>query len=112
MKLFVDGSLNTRTAWCCDPYPGSQSRGHLALPLPGADRPDRARPAHGITPAVHAIGDRPPPSRSTRSPGRVPRRIEHAQLLSPADVARFAELGVTASVQPAHQPDDRDVADH
>jgi hypothetical protein len=38
-------------------------------------------------------------------------RVEHAQLLSPGDVARFAELGITVGVQPAHAPDDRDVAD-
>ncbi|ERK70438.1 hypothetical protein N136_03219, partial [Leifsonia aquatica ATCC 14665] len=38
-------------------------------------------------------------------------RIEHAQLVDPADVARFARLGVTASVQPEHAMDDRDVAD-
>ena len=34
-------------------------------------------------------------------------RIEHAQLLHPDDLARFAELGVTASMQPSHAPSDR-----
>ncbi|WP_372487920.1 amidohydrolase family protein [Streptomyces guryensis] len=38
-------------------------------------------------------------------------RIEHAQLLTAADVPRFAELGVIAGVQPTHATDDRDVAD-
>jgi predicted amidohydrolase YtcJ len=38
-------------------------------------------------------------------------RIEHAQLLNPRDVPRFAEVGVVVGVQPAHAPDDRDVAD-
>ncbi len=38
-------------------------------------------------------------------------RIEHAQLLAPEDVGRFAELGVAASVQFSHAPSDRDVAD-
>src|SRR5450830_915154 len=37
--------------------------------------------------------------------------IEHAQLLDPADIPRFAELGLVASVQPEHAMDDRDVAD-
>jgi predicted amidohydrolase YtcJ len=37
--------------------------------------------------------------------------VEHAQLLRDEDVARFAELGLTASVQPEHAMDDRDVAD-
>ena len=38
-------------------------------------------------------------------------RIEHAQLLHDSDLARFAALGVTASVQPEHAMDDRDVAE-
>ena len=38
-------------------------------------------------------------------------RIEHAQLLTPDDLGRFAELGIVASVQPEHAVDDRDVAD-
>jgi len=37
--------------------------------------------------------------------------IEHAQLLDDADLSRFAQLGVVASVQPEHALDDRDVAD-
>ena len=38
-------------------------------------------------------------------------RIEHAQLLDPADLARFAALGVTASMQPSHAPSDRSLAE-
>ncbi|MEV6648129.1 amidohydrolase family protein [Amycolatopsis sp. NPDC051371] len=111
-KLFVDGSLNTRTAFCHDPYPGSESPGLLELP-PSALVPLMQRAsAHGLVPAVHAIGDQAntialDAFESVGCPGR----IEHAQLLSPSDVSRFASLGVIAAVQPAHQPDDRDVAD-
>lgn len=112
LKLFVDGSLNTRTAWCCAPYPGSDSRGHLALPLPELTELIARGAAHGITPAVHAIGDAAATvALDAFAAVGTPGRVEHAQLLDPADVARFAELGVVASVQPAHQPDDRDVAD-
>ncbi|MGI5129601.1 amidohydrolase family protein [Pseudonocardia sp. CA-107938] len=112
LKLFVDGSLNTRTAWCCTPYPGTDSRGHLALPLPELTELVAKGAAHGITPAVHAIGDAAATvALDAFAAVGTPGRIEHAQLLDPADVARFVELGVTASVQPAHQPDDRDVAD-
>ena len=112
LKLFVDGSLNTRTAWCCAPYPGSDSRGHLALPLPELTELIAHGAAHGITPAVHAIGDAAATvALDAFAAVGTPGRVEHAQLLGPADVARFAELGVVASVQPAHQPDDRDVAD-
>ncbi|WP_026360615.1 amidohydrolase [Amycolatopsis nigrescens] len=111
-KLFVDGSLNTRTAYCHDGYPGGDGHGLLELP------PEQLVPlvtkaaAHGIEPALHAIGDHA----NTIALDAFARtgcrgRIEHAQLVRPSDLARFAELGVTAGVQPAHQPDDRDVAD-
>jgi predicted amidohydrolase YtcJ len=111
-KLFVDGSLNTRTAYCHDPYPGQDSHGLLELPfdelVPLMDKASR----NGISPAVHAIGDHA----NTIALDAFARvgcsgRIEHAQLVHPDDLPRFAELGVIAGVQPAHQPDDRDVAD-
>jgi predicted amidohydrolase YtcJ len=38
-------------------------------------------------------------------------RIEHAQLLDPADIPRFKELGVTASMQPTHAVSDMDLAE-
>lgn len=112
VKMFADGSLNTRTAYCQDPYPGTGSHGLLELP------PDELRAAmklaadHGLHPAVHAIGDLAAgvvldAFESLGCPGR----IEHAQLLRPGDVARFARPGLVASVQPAHAPDDRDVAE-
>ena len=44
------------------------------------------------------------------APGPAP-AIEHAQLLAPEDIARFAEIGVAASVQFSHAPSDRDLAD-
>ena len=115
-KVITDGSLNTRTAWCFDPYPGLGPDEHpygLAT-VSYDDLVPLMRRAHaaGLTPAVHAIGD--------RANARVldafeavgcSGSIEHAQLLRHADVARFAALGVVASVQPEHAMDDRDVAD-
>ncbi|GAA4729147.1 amidohydrolase [Phytohabitans rumicis] len=111
-KLFVDGSLNTRTAYCHDPYPGTAFHGRLELPpeelVPLMDRAYR----HGILPAVHAIGDHAT-AIALDAFARVgcPGRIEHAQLVHPGDLARFAALDLTVGVQPAHAPDDRDVAD-
>jgi predicted amidohydrolase YtcJ len=117
LKVVTDGSLNTRTAYCHDPYPGLAGSAHpcgmLLVP------PDELLPllrraaAHGIDAAVHAIGDRANElvlDAFTAAPG-AGRRIEHAQLLRDVDPARFAALGVVASVQPAHVLDDRDVAD-
>jgi predicted amidohydrolase YtcJ len=67
----------------------------------------RAR-AGGIGAAVHAIGDRANARAldvfADLGGGG---RIEHAQLLGESDIARFARLGVTASVQPAHLLDDQ-----
>ena len=111
LKLFVDGSLNTRTAYCHDHYPDHDYPGELLLDEAELLALVRRAAAHGIAPALHAIGDHA--NRIALDVlGQVGGgRIEHAQLLDPADVGRFAELGVVAGVQPAHAPDDRDVAD-
>jgi predicted amidohydrolase YtcJ len=69
--------------------------------------------------AVHAIGDQAnrealnafEQTRDAWSARGLRQRIEHAQLLSPEDVGRFAGLGVAASVQFSHAPSDRDLAD-
>ncbi|MGD9527085.1 amidohydrolase [Pseudonocardia sp.] len=116
LKIITDGSLNTRTAYCHDPYPGLEGAAHpcgMLLVPPGELCPLLARAtAAGLDVAVHAIGDRAnelvlDAFAATGARGRV----EHAQLLSPPDVGRFAALGVGASVQPEHAVDDRDVAD-
>jgi predicted amidohydrolase YtcJ len=115
LKVVTDGSLNTRTAYCHDPYPGlSGPDAYGILSVPTAHLVPLMAHAHrkGLTCAIHAIGDHAntlaldafEASGATGS-------VEHAQLLTDADVARFAALGVTASVQPEHAMDDRDVAD-
>ncbi|QNE34407.1 amidohydrolase [Leifsonia shinshuensis] len=110
-KVISDGSLNTRTALCRHPYPDG---GHGVANLTPAELLADLRFAvgNGIEPAVHAIGDEAnrlalDAFEAVGSGGR----IEHAQLIDPADIPRFAALGVTASVQPEHAMDDRDVAD-
>jgi predicted amidohydrolase YtcJ len=110
-KVISDGSLNTRTALCEHPYPDG---GHGVANLSPAELVARMRFAvdHGLEPAVHAIGDEAnrralDAFEALRAGGR----IEHAQLIDASDVPRFARLGVTASVQPEHAMDDRDVAD-
>ena len=64
--------------------------------------------------ATAPTGMRSTPSRRPLSewhPHGLRPRIEHAQLLHPTDIARFAELGVACSVQFSHAPSDRDLAD-
>ena len=115
LKVIVDGSLNTRTAWCWDPYPGTDpahphSCGMESVSIPELRRQlERARAA-GIEAAVHAIGDRA--NTDVFADLGMSGVIEHAQLVREEDFARFAELGLAASIQPEHAMDDRDVADH
>jgi predicted amidohydrolase YtcJ len=118
LKVVVDGSLNTRTAFCWDPYPGVEP--HALHPCgvssvsPAELRELLVRAtAHGIGGAVHAIGDRANTEViDTFEELGIPGVIEHAQLVRTEDFARFAPLGLVASVQPEHAMDDRDVADH
>ncbi|WP_262927728.1 amidohydrolase family protein [Microbacterium sp. NIBRBAC000506063] len=117
LKVVVDGSLNTRTAWCWDPYPGigpdaEHPCGVATVPPEELRRLLRHAIPHGIAPAVHAIGDRANTEvLDIFAEFGVAGRIEHAQLVRSEDFARFGTLGVTASVQPEHAMDDRDVAD-
>ena len=111
-KLFTDGSLNTRTAWCDQPYPGTTDAGlptYAAGELLAAARVGVAR---GLSPAIHAIGDRAvTEALNVFAELGVAGSIEHVQLIEDADLPRLAALGVRASVQPEHAMDDRDVAD-
>jgi predicted amidohydrolase YtcJ len=113
IKAFMDGTLGSQTARMLD---GSgveiTSRAELE------DIVRRSARA-GFPVAVHAIGnlanrealDAFEATQDEWRPRRLRPRIEHAQLLAPEDVPRFAALGVAASVQFSHAPSDRDLAD-
>jgi predicted amidohydrolase YtcJ len=114
LKVITDGSLNTRTAYCCDPYPDATENAYGMLTVPPCDLHPLMARAHaaGFRLAIHAIGD----AANRLALDAFARlghggRIEHAQLLRRSDLRRFAALGVTASVQPEHAMDDRDVAE-
>ncbi|GAA2754093.1 amidohydrolase [Amnibacterium kyonggiense] len=110
MKVLIDGALNTRTAYCVDPYPDGGT-GVLTVPPDELTALLRRSAAAGLLPAVHAIGDAAVTiALDAFEAVGVRGRIEHAQLIADADVPRFGALGVTASVQPAHLLDDREVA--
>jgi predicted amidohydrolase YtcJ len=111
LKVLIDGSLNTRTAFCVDPYPDGT---HGVLTVSYGELVSLLRRAqdYGFVPAVHAIGDAAnqvalDAFEQVRSGGR----IEHAQFVRAEDFERFGRLGVTASVQPLHALDDRDAAE-
>ncbi|GAB5080647.1 amidohydrolase [Arthrobacter sp. AD-310] len=111
LKVLIDGSLNTRTAYCVDPYPFG-GHGLLTVPVDELRALLRRAADTGFLPAVHAIGDAAnqvalDAFEWSGSGGR----IEHAQFVRREDLARFGRLGVVASVQPVHALDDRDAAD-
>jgi predicted amidohydrolase YtcJ len=113
LKAFMDGTLGSQTAWMLD--------GSGVVITSGEELAEivRAAAAAGWPVAVHAIGDRAnrealdafASTRHLWQPLGLRHRIEHAQCLDPADVGRFAELGVACSVQYSHAPSDRDLAE-
>jgi predicted amidohydrolase YtcJ len=116
LKVISDGSLNTRTAWCCEAYADKAVAG---FPHGQPNQtPDELRDllrrgvAGGLEVAVHAIGDRAVTEALDAIADAGARgALEHVQLTTLDDVRRLADLGIRASVQPAHLIDDRDVTD-
>jgi predicted amidohydrolase YtcJ len=112
VKFFADGALGSLTAWMLDPYAGTDGTGLALQPAADLERDVHRCFEHRLAPAIHAIGDRANRevldilSRGRTLAPELPRRIEHAQLLAESDIARFAELGVTASGQPIHATQD------
>jgi hypothetical protein len=121
LKLFADGALGPQTAAMLAPYEGSTSTGMLFLQ--GEDIVEIGQKAlpHGITLAVHAIGDRANheiingyaqlDEMRLLQKAALPARIEHVQLIDPQDIPRLAAHGITASMQPIHAISDRHMAD-
>ncbi len=112
LKIISDGSLNTRTAWCCAPY--AEGGGTGAPNLSGDSLRALLGHAtrHGLDVAVHAIGDAAVREAlaAYEETGAVG-TIEHAQLMHREDSKTMARLGIRASVQPAHLLDDRDLTE-
>ena len=115
IKHAIDGALGSHGAWLLLPYadlPGSS--GLNTTPVPVIEETARLALEHGYQLCVHAIGDRANHEALDlfeRAFGSLPGegggrelrwRIEHAQHLDPADVPRFARLGVIASMQGIH----------
>jgi predicted amidohydrolase YtcJ len=115
IKRQIDGALGAHGAWLLEPYADLPSTGLVLEPVAEVTRTAEIAMEHGFQLNTHAIGDRAnrevldiyqrifeanPDQRDVRW------RIEHAQHVDPADVPRFAELGVIASMQGVHGTSD------
>ncbi len=119
IKLYTDGALGSRGAWLKAPYADAPGQTGLAflkddqlLNLMSRGTMD------GFQIAVHAIGDRADQQvleaideLSVTYKGDRRWRVEHAQIVDPADLARFGRNGTIASMQPVHQSSDWQMAE-
>ena len=131
IKIFTDGAVGPRTAWMVEPFAGESNNRGISIYDP-EELTEFTSKAHagGLSVAVHAIGDRAnhemlnaieaatqtPTETQTPTPTqpsslRLRDRMEHAQVLLPSDIARFAKLNVIASMQPIHATSDMKMAD-
>lgn len=120
VKIFADGSLGARSALMVDPYEGEPHNRGIAVSTAEHLRQQVEKAARaGLAVHIHAIGDQANRNvldavEATRRSGiglHLRHRIEHAQVLQPSDVPRFAELGVIPSMQPIHCTQDIVLAD-
>ena len=113
IKLYMDGALGSRGAALFEPYSDAPTIKGTFITSPEVMRTALARALKaGIQVSTHAIGDRGNATaldlyeqafKADPAAGKVARwRIEHAQILRPADIPRFAADHVIASMQPSH----------
>ncbi len=124
VKLYADGAMGSRGAWLLEPYADRPTddagRPYTGLAVSGLDEMEslvQFCAKEGVQACTHAIGDRanrevldiyeraltPIYRKQSYVESMNPRfRVEHAQLLHPDDISRFASLGVIASMQPTH----------
>ena len=115
VKFFADGALGSRGAVLLAPYSDDpKNNGLWVTPAGELERAIEAAVEGGWQPAVHAIGDAGVRAvldayqavRAQRPKADLRMRVEHAQVVAPQDMARFARLGVIASMQPTHATSD------
>ncbi|MEU4998785.1 amidohydrolase [Streptomyces sp. NPDC021622] len=110
--LFVDGALGSHTACLHEPYADAAHTGTAYLDAAAVAAHVIACTEAGVQAGFHAIGDAAMTAvvegiRAASEKVGLPRvraarhRVEHAEMLTPETIAAFAELGLTASVQPA-----------
>ncbi len=119
VKLYMDGALGSRGAFLKAPY--ADAPGNTGLRFLSETQlknlMSRAAIDH-FQVAVHAIGDGANAAvldaiedMALTYKGDRRWRIEHAQIVDPADIPRFGKNGIVASMQPVHQTSDRTMAE-
>ncbi|MGB7653869.1 MAG: amidohydrolase [Novosphingobium sp.] len=119
VKLYMDGALGSRGASLKLPYTDAPTVRGLRITSDTQLRNLMSRAAlDHFQIAVHAIGDEANASLLSAIEELAPTyggdrrwRIEHAQIVDPADIARFGRNGIIASMQPVHQTSDRLMAE-
>lgn len=119
VKIYLDGALGSRGAWLKRPY--ADDPGNTGLPLLTGSQLRNLMSRAALDKfqiAVHAIGDAANAEvlasideLSETYEGDRRWRIEHAQIVDPADMVRFGGHGIIASMQPVHQTSDRLMAE-
>jgi len=119
VKIYVDGALGSRGACLKAPYADAPGNGGLCLLDDAKLRNVMSRTAmDGFQVAAHAIGDKANAQvldaideLALTYKGDRRWRIEHAQIVDVADLPRFGQHGIIASMQPVHQTSDRTMAE-
>ncbi|MFZ5516555.1 MAG: amidohydrolase [Candidatus Zhuqueibacterota bacterium] len=115
MKIYVDGSMGAGSAYFYEPYTDNPATCGLLLNDEGQLNELVLRAdAAGLQIAAHAIGDRANEmilnafelAFANNKPRQRRHRVEHAQVVTDSDMARFRDLGIIASIQPSHCIDD------
>jgi len=119
VKLYIDGALGSRGALLKQPYADMPGESGLAMLTSAQLKNKMSRAAmDGFQTAVHAIGDKANDEilsaieeLEATYKGDRRWRVEHAQIIDPVDISRFAATGTIASMQPVHQTSDRLMAE-
>lgn len=122
VKMFADGALGARTALMIRPYEGEPlNRGMAVLEKEEMMRIANLAYPNQLSLTTHAIGDQAVHdvldvyesvhNANYDTKPYTPNRIEHVQIIHPADKGRLAQLGVVASMQPIHATSDYEMAD-
>jgi predicted amidohydrolase YtcJ len=119
VKLVLDGALGSHGAWLKVPYTdAADTRGLPRMSETQLGNLMSRAAIDNFQVAVHAIGDAANAAvldsideLSQTYKGDRRWRIEHAQVVDPADIARFGQHGIVASMQPRHQMSDRTMAE-